>query len=256
MTRATRFLSCGAMLTAMVAGGCDNGGKSSGEDGDTDGTTKAEATASASGATKAATNKPAASQTAKAKAAPKNVAIEFFTGESPSEVKLTKGYVEDYTSFEYAIKTPAEWKGGGQPSWGYMAMRKDSTAALFCDIMGNDESLSLGSLVSFKEIANLAKRAPIMGKNLKEDGPPVAAKVGKLGYPARVGHATGNLFKEDGSQLFWIDVRHKQPEGPWHMYCLVAIKKGAADEVMTEAKAIMRSLEAPRGKEVLEPKMD
>jgi hypothetical protein len=37
---------------------------------------------------------------------------------------------------------------------------------------------------------------------------------------------------------------------------VIGIRKSASEEVRTEARAIMRSLEAPRGKEVLEPRMD
>jgi hypothetical protein len=70
-----------------------------------------------------------------------------------------------------------------------------------------------------------------------------------------VGQATGNLFGEDGGDVFWVDIRHQQPEGPWHMYCVMGIKKSVGDDVRTEAKAIMRSIEPPRDKKVLEPRM-
>lgn len=266
MKRRTVVCSCAMILGGWLAMGCEGGGQAGGKTAASTAKQAATAgakaaataktTATATAATKPAGDEPAGDPSGEAKEAPKSPAVDFFTGESPSEVKLITGFVSSYKSFEYAIKTPEGWKGAAQPGWGYMAMRKDNTAALFCDAMSNDESFKLGSIPTFKEIASLAKRAPIMGKDLKEEGEPAVAKIGKLAYPALVGHATGNLFGADGGDLFWIDLRHQQPEGPWHIYCIMAVKKDAGDEVMTQAKAIMRSLEPPRGKKVLEPKMD
>jgi hypothetical protein len=255
-----RALGLGGGVTlalALAIAGCPSGEKEAAA-------VKAKATATGTAAKAAPKASGAASGAASAAAAPTGAqaasssggAADFFGGEPPSQVSLITGYVEDYPSFEFAIKTPAGWKGAGQQGWGYMAMREAGGAALFCDIMTNDEGEGLGSLVTFREIATLAKRAPIQGKDLKELGTPAVAKVGKQGYPARVGQVTGNLFGEDGGDVYWIDLRHKQKEGPWHLYCVMGIKKSAPDDVRTEAKAIMRSLEAPRGKDVLEPRMD
>lgn len=256
MTRHTRLVSGAAVLAALTCAGCEGGGAA--KDGNKPKSTAAakttaKAKTTATAATKTAGDKPA--DTGKpAEAAPKNVAADFFTGEPPGEVKLITGYVEDYPSYDFAIKTPDGWSGAGQQGWGYMAMRKDQTAAVFCDIMGNDESLKLGAYVGIKEITTLAKRAPAKGKDLEPVGEEATAKVGKLAYPARVGHATAHLFGEDGGDVFWIDIRHEQKEGPWHMYCVMTIKKSAGADVRTEAKAVMRSIEPPRGKKVLEPK--
>lgn len=252
------FVSGAALAVAMACTGCEGGSnKKGGTPPETTAVAKSTAKTKAKTTASAAT-KPAGAKTADtaepAAEAPKNAAAEFFTGESPSEVKLITGYVEDYPSYEFAIKTPEGWTGAGQQGWGYMAMRKDQTAAVFCDIMSNDESFKLGAYVGMKEISTLAKRAPAKGKDIQPVGEEATAKVGKLGYPARVGHATANLFGEDGGDIFWIDIRHEQTEGPWHMYCVMTIKKSAGDDVRTEAKAVMRSIEPPRGKKVLEPK--
>ena len=124
---------------------------------------------------------------------------------------------------------------------------------MFCDSTNNDEPY--GKFVTFPMIETLAKRAPALGKDLTAQGDPIAVEVGAAKYPARAGHATGNLFKEDGGDVFWLDIRFEE-KGTWHVYCVMTVKKSAGEDVRDEARAIMRSIAPPAGRKVLEPKMD
>ena len=193
--------------------------------------------------------KSSASATTRATAsaeAKKSPVADFFSGPPPEGVKLTKGY----TAYDpkYTMTIPASWKTGGNRADEYMAMRADSTAAVFCGWGG----------VSVGKIKTLAKRAPAVGKDVTLEGEPELVTIGtKSKFPARAGVGTGNLFKEDGGHVYWMEVSYEDSYSgsptTANVHCVMAVKASAGDAVIDEAKAIMRSFSPPAGKKMIEP---
>jgi hypothetical protein len=179
-------------------------------------------------------------------AAKKSAIADFFDGPAPAGVELTKSY----TAYDpkYTMIIPNSWKTGGNRADEYMAMRSDSTGAVFCGWGG----------VSVGKLKTLAKRAPAAGKDVTLEGEPELVRIGTdPKFTARAGTGTGNLFKEDGGRLYWMEVSFEDSYGgdatTGSVHCLIAIRAGVPDEVLNEAKAIMRSFSPPKGKKMLEP---
>jgi hypothetical protein len=225
MTRHPRLtLVATFALLAAAATGCDNETASENSDDTAASDADAEATVK-----KAATKSPLA---------------EFFQGSNPEGVKLTKGY----TAYDprYTMTIPKTWKTGGNRADSYMAMRRDSTAAVFC---------AWGPM-SVKKVKTLAKRAPALGKDVVLDEKVETFTMGsKTEFPARVGSAKGTFFGTKDSQLYWMDVAyHDSYNGSattGTVHCVAMIEAGAEATVVAETQAIMRGFGPPSGKKLI-----
>lgn len=160
-------------------------------------------------------------------------------GDEPAEVKLIKGHGSTWSH-----KYPAGWAAAPGRDFIFMVMKRSADAAMFCE-PGNAPFLE-ELHVSPGLTKNLAKRAPILGKDLEAVGDDEMISLGGQKIRARAGHMKGNLFGAPDGDLFWWDFRMKQKEGlPVHVNCLAAIKAGADEHVERELQAVVRSIRIP-----------
>ncbi|MEM9694799.1 MAG: hypothetical protein AAGA56_19785 [Myxococcota bacterium] len=177
----------------------------------------------------------------------------LFVGAPPDEVKLIKGHADSYNG--WAIKYPAGWATSTYQV--FMLMKRTSDAAVLCGHTGAPYLHELH--VKPGHIKELAKRAPLLGKNLEAEGEESRLKMGKLETEVRVGHMKGELFKTAESDLFWWDVRYrgkgkaKTDVETMHMYCVAGLKAGADEATRTQFQAVVRSFEPPSKGTVIEP---
>jgi len=180
----------------------------------------------------------------------------MLVGEPPAEVKLTKGHATK--DFGWSIKYPAGWVASPGSWEDLLLMKRSGGAAVVCDATSTAEHMGKGIYVTEGKLTTLAKRAPIMAKALESAGDEEVLKIGKLATEVRAGRKTGNLFKADGGELIWWDVRFVQPAGNrkeiWHVYCVAGLEAGASDETRKELMAVLRSYEPPTAGSVTTPK--
>lgn len=182
---------------------------------------------STSTAEPAKTSVAAASASAKPAPPPDPADVAFFKGELPASVKLTLG--GSSYGLGFTLKRPEDWQYAELPGGGMLLISKDNSIAILADYPGpmGDEDGVRATL----------KRAPIIGDDYKQLSKNADVEIGPTKWTARTGYGTAKMFDSEG-EVYWM---RKDAT-----LFVVAVKKGASKETVETAKAIARSMTAPK----------